>query len=506
MRQGTLAFIVLLILTTAAHGQPPPPPYAVGFEPTFDAFQIIWHCGGVNVVDHVNDLGVPRAYYVVNPPGSVGRVLVEFDGLESFVAVDQISLYLWGSDPFPKEPGNSGSPFMLTIFDHIPATTFDTAVWGPQVVFAEEVPPSGGWFGFPVHRGLFTSGRLFVEFRWQTDTPMAPLPAVDWQPGNSHTYYLKRCSGEQLVWVPELSKGNLLLELRCNASDTVPGFEHPINLPDSFAVFLGTDSSTSATTANAYLTVTDSLHCTLPRTQTQGMYVALGTWDKGLLSHRSMPIYLDPSAPLACPLGIEPESLAVAMSQGDTSSTKIVVANTADRAIRYAILPASQHVPAWLFWDSAQALILPNESDTLALRISSTVLEVGTHYDTLTVHCESDSFSFRNRIVPVTLKVDQATDADNEMLPIMPDLNPEQNFPNPFNSSTVIHSSSPLPITVYNIVGRTVATLVVTERFASKDYCFAWNSEDQRGVPVASGIYFYRQQGNATVRRMVVLK
>ena len=106
----------------------------------------------------------------------------------------------------------------------------------------------------------------------------------------------------------------------------------------------------------------------------------------------------------------------------------------------------------------------------------------------------------------MTLRVDQATDVDNDLLPVTSDLVPEQNFPNPFNNSTVIRSSSPLPITVYNIIGRTVATLVVTDRFASKDYRFGWNSEDQRGVPVASGIYFYRQQGNTTVRRMVVLK
>ncbi|MCX6832992.1 MAG: hypothetical protein NT028_12855, partial [candidate division Zixibacteria bacterium] len=478
MRQGIPAFIVLLILTTAAYGQLPPPPYAVGFEPTFDAFQIIWHCGDVNVVDYGNDIGVPQLHYVVNPPGTVGSILVEFDGLESYVSVDQISLYLCGGDDFPHDSGDSGSQFVLTIFDHVPSTTHDIAVWGPYVVFAEEVPLSGEWFGFPVHRGLATSGRLFVEFRWQSATPKAPLPALDLLPGDSHTYR-GFSSGEQLVWTPEV-KGNLLLRLRCNVSDTLRGFEHPTNLPDSFAVFLGADSSTSATTANAYLTVADSLHCTLPRTQTQGMYVTLGTWDSGILSNRSMPLYLDPSAPLAFPLGIEPESLAVAVSRGDTSSTNIVVANTAGRAIRYAILPQSQHVLAWLFWDSAQALILPDESDTLALRISSTVLEVGTHYDTLTVHCESDSFSFRNCIVPMILRVDQATDVDNELLPVISNLVPEQNFPNPFNGSTVIRSSSSLPITVYNIVGRTVATLVITERFASKDYRFNWNGDDQR--------------------------
>ncbi|TFH52321.1 MAG: hypothetical protein E4G91_12020 [Candidatus Zixiibacteriota bacterium] len=165
MQQGILAFIVLLILTTAAHGQLPTAPYAVGFEPTFDAFQIVWHCRDVNVVDHDNDLGVPQSYYLVTPPGSAGRVLVEFDGLESATAVNHISLYLWGSDPFPDQPGDSRSPFVLTIFDHVPVTTHDAAVWGPYVVFAEDVPFTGGWFEFPVHDGLNTSGHLFVEFR-----------------------------------------------------------------------------------------------------------------------------------------------------------------------------------------------------------------------------------------------------------------------------------------------------------------------------------------------------
>lgn len=504
MRQGISAFTFLFILTTAAYGQLPPSPYAVGFEPTFDAFQITWHHSDVNVVNYGNNLGIAQQYYLVTQPGSVGRILVEFDGLEFFTAVDRISLFLWGSDPFPDQPGDAQSSFVLAIFDHIPVTTREAAVWGPYIVFAEEVPPSGGWFEFPVHRGLVTGGRLFVEFRWQTTTPMAPLPALDWRPGKSHTYR-GFSSGEQLVWTPE-PKGNLLLQLRCNVSDTVPGFERPTNLPDSFAVFLGTDSVTSATTVNAYLSVTDSLHCTLSRTQTQGMYVSLGAWNSGILSKRSTPIYLDPSAPLTFPLRIEPESLTVAVNRGDTCSVQIVAANTAGCTIRYAILPQSQRVLAWLSWDTAQSLILPDQSDTLALRISSTVLDIGTHCDTLAVHCESDSFSFGNRIVPITLRVDQATNVDVEPVPVMPSPAPEQNFPNPFNSSTVICSSSPLPITVYNIVGRRIATLMIAERFAPKDYRFNWNGVDQSGVPVASGIYFYRQQGSASVHKMMILK
>jgi hypothetical protein len=504
VRQVIPAFIVLLILATAAHGQHHSAPYAVGYEPTFNAFQIIWHCSDVNVVDYVNDVGIPQSYYLVNPPGSVGRVLVEFDGLESSTAVDEILIFLWGGDPFPDKPGDPGSPFVLTIFDHIPVTTHDPAIWGPNVVFAEDVPSSGGWFGFPVHCGLVTNGRLFVEFRWQTTSPTAPLPALDWRPGDSHTYK-GFCSGEQLAWTSE-PKGNLLLQLHCNVSDTLPDFENPINLPDSFAIFLGADSNTSATIVDAYLAVADSLHCTLSRTQTLGMYVAVGTWDSGILSNRSTPIFLDPVAPLACPLGIEPESLTIAVIQGDINSIRMIMANTAGCPISYSILPQSQHLPAGLSWDSTRAMIMPNELDTVVVRVNCAELNVGTHYDTLTVQCESDSFAFRNRIVPITLKVDQATGVDYEQQLIIPDLSPEQNFPNPFNSGTIIYSSSPLPITIYNIVGQTVARLTTTDRYASKDYRFTWNGEDQRSVAVASGIYFYRQQGSSMVRRMIVLK
>jgi hypothetical protein len=504
VRQGILAFIVLLILTTTAYGQLPSSPYAVGFEPALDAFRIVWHYGEVNVVDHKNDLGVPRQYYLIDPPESVGRILVEFDSLETSFGVDQVSLYLWGSDPFPTEPGDSRSSFVLTIYDHFPVTTLDTAILGPQVVFAEEVPLRGGWLEFPVHCGPVTSGHLFVEFRWQTATPKAPLPALDWQPGNCRTYR-GFSSGEQLVWTLE-QKGNLLLRVRCNVSDTVSGYEHPFNPPDSFAVFLGADSTTASTTADAYLSVVDSLHCTLPRTLTQGMYLSLAAWDEGVLGSRSQPICLDPAPLLACPLKIEPQSLMVVLSRGDTRSTELTLTNTAGSMIRYAVLSQSRRLPEWLFWDSTQVMILPNESDTLALQVSSAVLEVGTYRDTLLINCESDSFSYKNGIVPLTLRVDQATDAEDELIPVVSEIVPEQNFPNPFNSITVICSSSPLPITIYNIVGQRVATLVTAERFSPKAYQFVWNGADQRGVPVAGGIYFYRQQGNASVRKMVVLK
>ena len=88
----------------------------------------------------------------------------------------------------------------------------------------------------------------------------------------------------------------------------------------------------------------------------------------------------------------------------------------------------------------------------------------------------------------------------------------EQNYPNPFNPSTTIKYSIPsvsnVTIDVYNILGKEVATLISKKQSAG-NYEIIFNSEK-----LASGIYFYRLQTNATTgsatnivtKKMTVLK
>jgi len=86
-----------------------------------------------------------------------------------------------------------------------------------------------------------------------------------------------------------------------------------------------------------------------------------------------------------------------------------------------------------------------------------------------------------------------------------------QNYPNPFNPQTVIRFFLPrsgrVNLSVYNIVGRKVSTLVdgrVSEGYTE----VVWNGVDQSGRPVASGIYFYRieSENMNLTRRMMLLK
>ena len=86
-----------------------------------------------------------------------------------------------------------------------------------------------------------------------------------------------------------------------------------------------------------------------------------------------------------------------------------------------------------------------------------------------------------------------------------------QNYPNPFNPVTNfefhLSQSSHVKIEIFNIVGQKVKVLV-DEDMKPGVYMADWNSTDDEGKQVASGIYFYRMQAGdyADIKKMVLMK
>lgn len=85
------------------------------------------------------------------------------------------------------------------------------------------------------------------------------------------------------------------------------------------------------------------------------------------------------------------------------------------------------------------------------------------------------------------------------------------NYPNPFNASTVIRyridETAPLELAVYNLLGQKIYTLA--KRTAVRgSHQVRWNGRDRYGREAPSGVYFYRMTigGKSVTKRMILLR
>jgi hypothetical protein len=86
-----------------------------------------------------------------------------------------------------------------------------------------------------------------------------------------------------------------------------------------------------------------------------------------------------------------------------------------------------------------------------------------------------------------------------------------QNYPNPFNPETNIQYSLPEPafvkLEIYNILGQKLRTLV--DEYQLRDnYSVVWDSQNDHGIRMPSGLYFYRISAGKfiQIKKMVLLK
>ena len=85
------------------------------------------------------------------------------------------------------------------------------------------------------------------------------------------------------------------------------------------------------------------------------------------------------------------------------------------------------------------------------------------------------------------------------------------NYPNPFNPVTTLSYDLPedalVNITIYDMMGRQVSTLVNSQQSAGYK-SVQWNATNNAGQPVSAGLYLYTIQAGEfrQTRKMVLLK
>jgi len=89
--------------------------------------------------------------------------------------------------------------------------------------------------------------------------------------------------------------------------------------------------------------------------------------------------------------------------------------------------------------------------------------------------------------------------------------NLSQCYPNPFNPSTTIKFAIPrkshVIIEVFNLLGQNVATLLDEEKLPGY-YKAIWDGKDNHGLPLSSGLYFYRikTKNYSNTKKMILIR
>jgi hypothetical protein len=186
--------------------------------------------------------------------------------------------------------------------------------------------------------------------------------------------------------------------------------------------------------------------------------------------------------------------------EGQTGSDTIRILNTGTETL--SIVDASTTSP---FSVSRSSLdIASGASDTLT--VSFTPPSVGSYNGVLVFLSNSvsgpDTVELIGTGIPVTSVEEPSVARSFKLL---------QNQPNPFNPTTEIRYEIPadgiVQLKVYNTLGQEVATLVDQYQPAGS-YRILFNSQNSRGAPLSSGLYFYRLQfgDHVASKKMILMK
>ncbi|HEX9615046.1 MAG TPA: T9SS type A sorting domain-containing protein, partial [Bacteroidota bacterium] len=153
-------------------------------------------------------------------------------------------------------------------------------------------------------------------------------------------------------------------------------------------------------------------------------------------------------------------------------------------------------------WTQYQVIItVPGDNVTaVSVRPRTWPLWYGTAY--------YDDFAL-NGLEAVISSVEEAEEIAGSEIPTSFDL--KQNFPNPFNPSTMIQYAlpvtGPVKVEVFNILGQKIATLVDRIQTAGS-WQVEWTGRDDMNRVVATGIYLYRISSPSftMTKKMVFMK
>ncbi len=204
-------------------------------------------------------------------------------------------------------------------------------------------------------------------------------------------------------------------------------------------------------------------------------------------------------------LGAAPQSDGAVTLQWSATGDNGSVGTAASYDIRYSLVPLQESN-----WSDATPLGNTPSPDIAGQPESYTVSDLPPGV----VYFAIKSVDHAGNLSPISnlalVLVSDVNDPDHDIL--LPDHTAlAAIYPNPFNSDARIDyqvaTASVVTIRVYNVLGQEVKSLVDGPRSSGRYQVF-WDGTDDRGSPVASGVYFCRLAASEVtdVRKLVYLK
>ena len=163
-------------------------------------------------------------------------------------------------------------------------------------------------------------------------------------------------------------------------------------------------------------------------------------------------------------------------------------------------------IPTWVDSDGS-GYVNHMETSLIEISINANDMEPGFYESKVVVESmttnEKDTVDLQLTVETANVGLDQST------IPLVFSLG--QNYPNPFNPITQIRYGLPkdamVNITLYDIMGRTIRTLVKSRQTAGYR-SIQWNGTNDKGKSVSAGMYFYSIQAGEfrQTKKMVLLK
>lgn len=196
------------------------------------------------------------------------------------------------------------------------------------------------------------------------------------------------------------------------------------------------------------------------------------------------------------------EALAFSIHPGDVTGRSLLLGTGSTKSITLVGRKAGRFIVD-LTHDAWQEVVIPLED----------LLDPGADFDQLrfsgslegTFHLDDVRLVAAEAPVAATAVMEHREHATPESFALWP------NYPNPFNSGTVIpfalERASEVQLEVYDVLGQRVAKLVRGRREAGR-YTVRWDGRNDAGGALASGVYFVRLQAGDHVdsHRLVLVR